>query len=335
MTQQSSKAEPTTSGTDAGHAAHSIVSGMLRYLGSIGFALWILVLALRPDPGFSAPLPWMALFWFAHISIGLLVLPWVFYLLSRSSRLNFAPLWCLVILSGVAASVMLAPLYWLLGEGLMLHTLGFPVTTDGPYDPGVLLPFGWRAVLEEFGDIIGPVTAAWMVVSWPRLPGLLPPLLLPQAAGIATAPLEAGSVVEPDEADGAGLSVAGEAAPVQQATWRAALPAELGDDLIAIRSELQYLRIWTARGTALVLGALQDVEEQEGGAGLRVHRSWWVHARHVRGVRRSGDGAVCLLSDGREIPVSRRRKAEVLARFGDGARYDIAPSPTGLPKQLP
>jgi hypothetical protein len=31
------------------------------------------------------------------------------------------------------------------------------------------------------------------------------------------------------------------------------------------------------------------------------------------------------LSDGREIPVSRRRKADVLARFGDSARYDVVP----------
>ena len=68
----------------------------------------------------------------------------------------------------------------------------------------------------------------------------------------------------------------------------------------------------------------------EGGAGMRVHRSWWVSARHVRAVRRQGDGAVCALSDGREVPVSRRRKADVLARFGDNARYDVA---TGGPDQ--
>jgi hypothetical protein len=72
-----------------------------------------------------------------------------------------------------------------------------------------------------------------------------------------------------------------------------------------------------------VLGSLQDVEEGEGAGGMRVHRSWWVSARHVRSIRRSGEAASCELSDGRQVPVSRRRKAEVLARFGDGARYEI------------
>jgi DNA-binding LytR/AlgR family response regulator len=55
--------------------------------------------------------------------------------------------------------------------------------------------------------------------------------------------------------------------------------------------------------------------------GLRVHRSWWVAREHVISVRRSVAGAVCLMSDGREVLVSRRRRGEVLARFGDGARY--------------
>lgn len=111
--------------------------------------------------------------------------------------------------------------------------------------------------------------------------------------------------------------------------WRASLPRELGDDLVAVTSELQYLRVWTTRGCALVLGALQDVEDAEGTAGMRVHRSWWVHARHVRSVRGRGAGAVCTLSDGREVPVSRRRKTQVLARFGEAALYQVAA--TALP----
>jgi len=294
---------------------------MVRYLGSTGCALWALVMALRPDPGFIAPISWMALFWFLHIGIGLVVLQCVFYMLSRTLRLNSAPLWLLIILSGVAGSAILAPLYWVIGEGLMLHTMGFPVTSDGEEDPGIPLPFGIEAVLEEFGDIVGQVTAAWVLISWPRLPGLLPPLVLPQPALAAAAP--------------ASLLPLEDTAPHAPVRWRSALPTELGDDLIAVRSELQYLRVWTTRGTALVLGALQEVEAGEGSAGMRVHRSWWVHARHVRGVRRSGEGAVCMLSDGREIPVSRRRKADVLARFGDGARFDLAPSPTTAPSQAP
>jgi hypothetical protein len=109
-------------------------------------------------------------------------------------------------------------------------------------------------------------------------------------------------------------------------SWRVGLPRELGDDVIAVCSELQYLRVWTARGSTLILGSLQAVVDAEAEAGIRVHRSWWVHAAHVRSVRRRAGGLFCQLTDGRDIPVSRRRRAEVLARFGEGARYETPPT---------
>jgi len=37
--------------------------------------------------------------------------------------------------------------------------------------------------------------------------------------------------------------------------------------------------------------------------------------------RVQGDGAVCELSNGLQVPVSRRRKADVMKRFGNTARY--------------
>jgi DNA-binding LytR/AlgR family response regulator len=114
--------------------------------------------------------------------------------------------------------------------------------------------------------------------------------------------------------------------------WRKVLPLELGHDVIAVKSELQYLRVWTTRGAALVLGSLQEVEDEEGSAGMRIHRSWWVHARHVRTVRRRGEAAICELSDGREVPISRRRKADAMARFGDRVRYQEMPTAS---KSLP
>jgi DNA-binding LytR/AlgR family response regulator len=54
-----------------------------------------------------------------------------------------------------------------------------------------------------------------------------------------------------------------------------------------------------------------------------VHRSWWVNASHVVRIRARGDGGVWELSDGSEVPISRRRKAAVVARFGGGARYRV------------
>ena len=270
-------------------------------------------MVLGPDPGFTANWPWLAMFWALQVGIGLAVLHRVLHLLRRLPKLSTWPAWLLVAVSGVVGSFVLAPVYWLIGEILMQQALGFPATIDDDDDLAPQLGLGLAAMLREFSDIVGPVTAAWLLISWPRLYSQAAPLAaVPQAEAPKPVPLPSPSPAE--------------STSPEPPSWRAALPRELGVDLIAVSSELQYLRVWTTRGNALVLGSLQDVEDGEGAGGMRVHRSWWVSARHVRSIRRSGDAAICDMSDGRQVPVSRRRKAEVLARFGDGARYEMPPA---------
>ena len=96
------------------------------------------------------------------------------------------------------------------------------------------------------------------------------------------------------------------------------LPPALGNDLIAARSELQYVRIYTTRGDALVLGALKDIAEQRQDGKL-VHRSWWVADSHVRTLRRRGTRCMLTLSNGLEVPVSRRRQQALINQFGSSA----------------
>jgi MFS family permease len=289
-----------------------------RYLGGTGLALWVFVMALMPDPGFMAPWLWMALFWALQIGVGLTILQTILYLMSRVDSKGRMPLWSLVAMSGLCGSVVLAPIYWLIGEGLMQQFMGFAETIDTDELRSLERTLGWAALVEEWLEISGPVIAGWALISWPRLQGLLPPLVQKTNR----------SVDEPLAA----LSQDPKVIEVSVRSWREALPKELGDDVMAVKSELQYLRVWTTRGAALVLGSLQEVEDEEGSAGMRVHRSWWIHARHVRTVRRRGEAAICELSDGREVPISRRRKADAVARFGDRARYQEMPTAS---KSLP
>ena len=289
-----------------------------RYLGGTGLALWTFVMALIPDPGFMAPWLWMALFWALQIGVGLTILQTILYLMSRVDSKGRMPLWSLVAMSGLCGSVVLAPIYWLIGEGLMQQFMGFAETIDTDELRSVERTLGWAALVEEWLEISGPVIAGWALISWPRLQGLLPPLVQKTNR----------SVDEPLAA----LSQEPKVIEESVRSWREALPKELGDDVMAVKSELQYLRVWTTRGAALVLGSLQEVEDEEGSAGMRVHRSWWVHARHVRTVGRRGEAAICELSDGREVPISRRRKADAMARFGDRARYQEMPTAS---KSLP
>jgi DNA-binding LytR/AlgR family response regulator len=283
-----------------------------RYLLATGAALWLLMVVLQPDVGFSAPRLSMALFWALQIGVGLVVLQSLLYLMARWRGIGRLPTWSLVLGSGVLGSALLAPLYWLIGEGLMQQMLGMPATAVDEEQVAA----GVVAVLrQEYFDIVGPVTASWLVICLPRLHWLVPPRL-------------AGAAASPNASDAPSIlpGVAPSPMAPAAATWRQRLPDALGDDLIAVASELQYLRVWTTQGSALVLGALNEVEADTALEGLRVHRSWWVRARHVRSVRRTATGVVCVMSDGRTVPVSRRRKADVLARFGDGATYARAVS---------
>lgn len=289
-------------------------ASIIRYLCTTGFALWALVMALEPNPGFDAPWPWIALFWALQISVGLIVLQMSMQLILKLDNKGRLSLWLLVCSSGFLGAALLTPIYWLIGEGFMQQVLGFPQSFDGEGQQSDLKPFGLAALVEEWLNISGPVIASWALIAWPRLQGLVPPMVQSEPTlGAAAFRAEAQALDEVEE----GIR-----------HWRKALPAALGEDVIVVKSELQYLRVWTTRGCGLVLGSLNEVEEAEGSAGMRVHRSWWVHGEHVRMVRRRGEAAICELSDGREVPVSRRRKADALARFGERVRYDVMSSPS-------
>jgi hypothetical protein len=322
------------------------VRAILRYLTIVGVTFLVLVMALEPDMGFTAPPAARLLFWTLQIASGLLVLQSVLFLLTRHLGASRLPSWSLVLLSGLLGAAVLAPVYWLIGEGLMMQWLEFPARPDHDDAVGGGIAFG-HPLLQEYVDIVFPVTAAWALMCLPRLHWLVPPLLHEQATSptLADAPpgdtlmhdtspetgvvsdlapstpgtVSASHQPEPLPATDAVQAQAAQHSPI--GAWCERLPAELGRNVIAVASELQYLRVWTPRGCALILGALDDVEADSGTQGLRVHRSWWVAIEHVVSVRRTATGTVCLMSDGRQVPVSRRRRAEVVARLGDGARY--------------
>ena len=140
------------------------IKSIVSYLGGASLALWALVFALEPDVGFVAPVPWMALFWALQIGLGLITLEFVLLFITRIVSFWKFPLWLVVITSGVIGSALLSPLYWLIGEGLMEQILGFPVRVDADGAVEVSLTFGIPAILNEFVDIVGPITAAWALI---------------------------------------------------------------------------------------------------------------------------------------------------------------------------
>lgn len=242
-------------------------------------------------------------FWVLHGAAAIPCIAAAVWLLARL-RLHPSP-WMFVLASGLLAAV-----------GLSLAALGlemlFGIQDNDPGDALVFAAWGFAGLwLDEFGGLAPPFVLAWVLINLPRL------TRLGLSAGDRT--LEAEPAVAPELA-GAAADAAAAGGLLEQ------LPEALGTDVVLLSSDLHYLHVHTPRGRTMLLYNLSDAEAELRERGIRVHRSHWVADRHVRGLRRKGSHLVCQLAGGLEAPVSRRRQAEVIARYGRDTRYHPADS---------
>jgi hypothetical protein len=95
------------------------------------------------------------------------------------------------------------------------------------------------------------------------------------------------------------------------------LPPALGRNVVALKAEDHYTRVYTDRGDALLLiglsGAIADMTAG-GVAGVRTHRSWWVAADAVETAFQRGRHAFVRLHNGVEVPVSVTYRQAVIAQ---------------------
>ncbi len=84
-----------------------------------------------------------------------------------------------------------------------------------------------------------------------------------------------------------------------------------------VEAERNYVRLHTADRHPLVRETLRAVEQRlDHEQFVRTHRSFLVRASKIRKLVQRGGEYVAALDDGREVPVSRHYRDEVLARFG-------------------
>jgi len=101
----------------------------------------------------------------------------------------------------------------------------------------------------------------------------------------------------------------------------ARLPAAVGEELLALEAEDHYVRVHTARGSALLLMRFADaIAELDGRPGLQVHRSWWVARTAVTGAVKAGRRASLVLVGGLIVPVSRAAMPQARAQGLLGVR---------------
>lgn len=100
-----------------------------------------------------------------------------------------------------------------------------------------------------------------------------------------------------------------------QARWvPKPLDAEPGSDawptgaVLSIETQDHYLSLTSTDGQSLVRATMNEaIARTEPGAGMQVHRSWWVAREAVDRAERRGRDHVLVLKDGRVVPVARGR----------------------------
>ena len=274
----------------------------LPYLLAVGFILLGTFISVGSKQGLEAPLLVIVLVWALHLSIGLVTIRAGVIGLSRWPVTANWPDLALLGFAGVIASLVLAPVSFAIDQSLLV--LG--VDTDDELlissDATALKVF--LGIVEEWTHVVGPTVLVAVMLAlpawWVRRQSTPSP-------NVSEMSCEAEAQISSD-------SVSAEPTAIRSCLQR--LPPVLGTDLIAAQSELQYVRIYTTLGDALVLGALKDVAEQRETEGQFVHRAWWVSNRHVRTLRRKGTQYVLTMNNGLEVPVSRRRQQGLIRQFG-------------------
>ncbi len=84
------------------------------------------------------------------------------------------------------------------------------------------------------------------------------------------------------------------------------IPAPLGsDDILAIKAEQHYIRVFSENREYMVLYRFSDaVRELDPRLGLQVHRSWWISKAAIDAVRPSAKKFTLRLTTGTTVPVS-------------------------------
>lgn len=255
---------------------------------------------VKPDISAGlAPLPRLV-FWISHVSVGLMGILLASILIRRFCPHRQFSLLITIGLTGMIGALLATP-------ALLLLETFFPKEIDLDW----LDRFGqlgwWQALLAEYLEVLPNLLLIWYLVN---LPLLFNKPLLHQTPDND----------EPDAPPPGEQAQREEELRKRRAQLYEKLPEVIGRDIVAISSDLHYLNVHTLLGKFLVLGSLKHYAEAFGDEGVLVHRSNWVTKRHVVKVHISGQEAYCVMSNGLKVPISRSRRKQVKALFGDAVR---------------
>ncbi len=283
---------------------------LLHFFLPLTLGLSLLFAVLGPSTTQGLPF-WQAWgHWWAHVALGLGLALLAARVLSRQRAAAALPLPAFLLVSGAMGAALFAPVALALESWLPVAPVA---AADDVLDAWEARGGGW-AILAEFLQLSPSYLASWFLVN-------AAPVLAGRSGPAVTDPAPA----LPEEAE----AVTSTVPPPRQGILDR-LPPAIGRDLVSISADLHYLQVVTTRGRATVLGSLSHAEADLAGQGMRLHRAHWVALAQVKRLQKSEHGWRCELHDGRRLPVSRRRVAEVRAALGrDFVAGEIDPGPRG------
>ncbi len=104
------------------------------------------------------------------------------------------------------------------------------------------------------------------------------------------------------------------------------LPEDIKGELLAMKAEDHYVRIYTENGNALIhcrfTDAIIDIEPYT--EGIRVHRSYWVNPKSIVRLKSANKSKKLILKNDLTIPISRSYQNEVQKYIAENAPFILA-----------
>lgn len=196
--------------------------------------------------------------------------------------------WIQTALSGVVAALLFVPIAYFLD---ILFAI--------PEDEGSMSIVG--GLLDEASGVVVPVTVTWLALNAPWILQLDFSKKRTEPATPEVGPHQAKPSSDTE----------------RPTRFLQELRSRASGDLISISSELHYVRVVTTDTEVMFLYNLKDaLEELPSDAGVQIHRSHWVSRDHVQGLARKNGTWECTLSNGKRLPISRRKYSEVKDLLG-------------------
>lgn len=223
------------------------------------------------------------IFWTIQISILMPLLIYIQHFASHYVTLKSSQTaWIQTALSGVITSLLFVPVAY------FLDTL-FAIPED---ETSISLLHG---LLDEALGVVLPVTVTWLALNAPWILQL----------DFSKKDSELTNQKINPQAQPRELSE-------QPSRFLQELRNRASGELISISSELHYVRVVTTEAEIMFLYNLKDaIGELPANAGMQIHRSHWVSKSHIKGLSKRNGNAECTLSNGKKLPVSRRKYSEV------------------------